>query len=109
MPKKSKLKPKTKTEIKAEIEALRFIKPKVRRVSFFGDDNHARIDAEILVLEKDMTEDQIYERFENKENSDDCATLDSALDARRWMDGDDEDGGLAENWKAASGLKKEQK
>ena len=83
---------------KAEIKALEDIKPKVRKMSGFGDDNHSKIDAEIAVLKEDLDEDAIYDRWPaDDEGGDNPAELDSALGARRWMDGE-EDTGLAESW-----------
>lgn len=64
-------------EIKAEIEKLRDLKPRIRQYSAFGDDNHAAIGAEILVLEGRL--------FEDCEHN-----LDAALAARSWLDGYEE-------------------
>ena len=49
-------------EIKAEIAALKKLKPKIRQYSAFGGDNHACVDAQIEVLESDMNADDIYNR-----------------------------------------------
>lgn len=81
----------TQEQITAEIAKLREIKPRVRRSSAFGDDHHAAIDAQVEVLEDRMDEDQIYDRSEMAE--DDIGfysenTRDQALEARRWMRGE---------------------
>jgi len=77
----------------------------VRRISGFGDDNWAKIDAEIAVLEEDLDEDAIYDRWEPKEEGvEPPPEVDSGLLARRWMDGE-EDEGLAEGWKPAADIK----
>lgn len=84
----------TAKQIQAEIEALTEIKPKVRRLTFFGDDNHKAIDAQIKVLEKDLDEDAIYDRW------DDGRLLDYAQSARAWLDGESEEDSLVEGWKS---------
>ena len=80
-------------EIDAEIAALKAIKPRVPERSFFGDDNHAAIDAQIAVLTERMSVDDVYSRF----GVDDTAEpdiedhseheLDSAVSACDWMRG----------------------
>ncbi len=103
---KKKPVPKTDVQIKAEIKALEEIKPRVRRTSFFGEDNWEKIDAEIAVLKEDLDEDAIYDRWPaDDEGGDNPPELDSALTARRWMDGDESEG-LAESWETAAGGKK---
>ncbi len=41
---------KTQKEVDAEVEKLREMKPFVRQFTSFGDDNHARIEAEIQAI-----------------------------------------------------------
>lgn len=82
-------------QIKAEVAALKEIKPKVRRLTLFGDDNHKALDAQIKVLEKDLDEDAIYDRYD-----DDPRLLDYAQQARAWMDGESEEDSLVEDWKS---------
>ena len=53
----------TPERIKQEIEHLMAIKPTVLRWSFFGDDHHAAIDAQIFVLQTTMEEDDIHEEM----------------------------------------------
>lgn len=50
----------TPKAIAAEIAKLKALKPKVKRYTFFGDDNHAAINAQIEVLEKGMDDDAIF-------------------------------------------------
>lgn len=103
---KKEVKPKTAAEIAAEIKALTAIRPKVRRYSLFGEDNHARIDAEIAVLREDLDDDAIYDRFQDEANPDENPPeLDAALHARQWMDGHEKDG-LADGWRPLTDEKK---
>ena len=72
----------TTEQIQNEIAQLKEMKPHVRRFSAFGDDNRAAIGAAIKVLEHLLPEGAIYDRWEDLQH-----LLDSALDARRWLDG----------------------
>lgn len=83
----------TTLEIDAEIAALKALKPRVRERSFFGDDNHAAIDAQIAVLTERMSMDDVYSRF-GQDDTKECDIeehseheLDCALNARDWMCG----------------------
>lgn len=76
-------KTKTLKEIRAEITALKAAKPRVRERNIFGDSLHDAIDAQIVVLENGLTEDEIYERFSNR------SELDGALDALAWEYGEE--------------------
>jgi hypothetical protein len=78
----------TEKEIIAEMKKLDKMKPKVRRRSMFGDDNHEAIDAQLHVLSNKLTESDIYANYEDEE-SDNTHVLDSALDAYRWMQGEE--------------------
>lgn len=84
---------KTDKERKAEADALEKIKPKVRAKSFFGDDNHAAIDAQVAVIRGLLTNEQIHGRYEND------YALTSALEARQWLEGE-MDGSLLDEWKS---------
>lgn len=82
----------TQKEISAEIKALRKMKPTVLARSAFGDDHHAAIDAQIETLDKGLSQGVIYDRsylMEDKEDYFADNQLERALDARRWMDGED--------------------
>lgn len=94
---KKKSKP-TATQIKEEIARLKEMKPKVRRHSFFGDDNHASIDAQIRVMERSMNEDAIYRFFEPDDSEENRSELDCALSARQWLDGESSDGKPSDSW-----------
>ena len=72
----------TREQIQEEIEKLKELKPKVRHHTAFGDDNRAAIGAEIKVMEMNLGEDEIYDRYEDYQHS-----LDAALYARYWLDG----------------------
>lgn len=84
-------------QVTTEIEKLKSVKPRLRRKTAFGDDLHEAVDVQIEVLEKRMSNDQIYDRWEATGN-DDCDydegrtehALNAALDARRWLDGEEE-------------------
>lgn len=91
----------TPDQIEAEIKTLREMKPRVRRRSGFGDDHHDAIDGQLSVLEEDLSEEDIYDAHDGAcddelfyaEN-----VKDAALEARRWLDGDEENP-PSENWK----------
>jgi len=86
---------KTQDEINEEIKKLREMKPKVRRYTRFGDDNHEAIDAEIQVLEENVTEDDTYRWEEDGDFSQHAC--ESARSAILWRDGD-EDESPSESW-----------
>lgn len=89
---------KTSEQIKKEIEALKTVRPNVRPISMFGDDNLTALDAQIDVLEDDMDDSEIYDRFDRISSSE--YILEAALAARQWID-DEEDPdceGLACEW-----------
>ena len=84
--------------VKPEIEALKAIKPNVRRYSIFRDDNHAAIDAQIEVLTDDLDWDTIDAEYGHSQH-----LYDAARDARIWLDGDDPEldaTGLAASWES---------
>ena len=86
----------TQKEIKAEIEALKKIKPNVRKFSVFGDNHHNSIDVQIRVLDEQMDEVEVYEFAEDEdwaENVRDCA-----LEAVQWLEGE-VDETPSEDWK----------
>lgn len=80
----------TNDQITEEIQKLTALKNVVTPATNFGDDNHAGIDAQILVLSTGMTYDQIYDRW-GQEDSEDCYDehkLGLALQAATWMSGE---------------------
>lgn len=84
----------TPEQVAAEIAALRDMMPRIRRMTGFGEDNHEAIEAQINVLEKRLDENDIYDRYQatNDDGEPDEEgnrhSLDNALDARRWLDGE---------------------
>jgi len=90
---------KTPRQIQAEIDKLLDMKPSVVRASFFGDNHHDAIDAQVEVLEDTlMDDDDIY----NKLDLDEWAqnVVDAALEARAWRDDEEEkDFVPSESWK----------
>ena len=50
-------------QVKAEIAALRAIKPSVQRYTALHDDNHAGIDAQIDVLTERLTNSQVHDKY----------------------------------------------
>jgi hypothetical protein len=90
----------TDAEIQAEIDKLLAIKPKVRRYSFFNDDNHAAIDVQVRVLAAPMGWREIDEKYGDDQN-----LYDNARDAREWMEEEEgaDDGGLANGWQSLVG------
>ena len=77
----------TDEAIDLEIQKLKEMKQKVRETSAFGDNNRDAIDAQIVVLEGRMMEDEIYERFGEEADGFAQNVLDSALDALEYLDG----------------------
>lgn len=89
-------KPKTDKEVKAEIAALKEMKPFVRQFTAFGDNNHDKMDCEIQALEEDMDEDQTYDEW--PEDEADMEKRSAAQYAIAWRNGD-EDESPSEGWK----------
>jgi len=87
---------KTQEEIQKEIKALKAIRPKVRPFSYFGDDNLAKLDAQVKVLEEDMDSDDIWNEWPKAEE--DALIRLTADDARNWMDDASDVDSLADEW-----------
>lgn len=90
-----KNKPPSPTEVAAEIATLKELLPKVRRWTFFKEDNHEAIQVQIGVLEDELDEDGCYicyaeEAFEDHSEFDE-RILNVALDAARWLEGSDKE------------------
>jgi hypothetical protein len=83
--------------VQKEIAELKRLAPIIRQRTAFGDSNRAKIDAEIRVLEKNMTQDQIEEHWDGDSESE-RALFWSAFEAREWLDGDSEEETLSESW-----------
>jgi len=86
---------KTSKQIKALVKKLKALRPKIRPYSMFGGDNIAQLDAMVDVLENELDNDEIFDKYDRDEFAEE--TLEAALEAKQWMDGDsDED--LADGW-----------
>lgn len=79
---------KTRSEIESEIAALEAVKLRIPHTTAFGDSNHDAIDAQVEVLQEEMTEDDIYEKWPDDT---DMHTRTAAQEAQQWMDGESED------------------
>lgn len=80
----------TPKQIKAEMDKLKTMKPKVLRRSMFGADHHAAIDAQVEVLTKTLHPDAVYEEFPNRETTgveEDYPSnvFEAALEAAEWL------------------------
>jgi len=78
------------------IEGLRQMKNKAPEFTFFGDNNHAGIDAQIAAIEEEWSEDDCYDKYPDMEE--DSHTRDMALDAVKWLNGQEEDDVLLGQW-----------
>jgi hypothetical protein len=80
--------------IETEIGVLKIMKPTVVKESMFGDNHHDAIDAQIKVLKDGLTENDIYERYDDllKDN-----VKDAMLEAAQWVEG--ECGEPSKEWK----------
>jgi hypothetical protein len=83
----------TKTEIAAELLKLKEQRNTVRKFSAFGDNNQAKIDAQINVIENGWDEDDIDQMISNEAHED-------AMEARYWLDGQSLDGKPSESWES---------
>jgi hypothetical protein len=92
---------KSHEQINNEINALRTIKPTVRKTNAFHEDNHEAIDAQIAVLEERMSHDDVYDTW-GDEDTDEFSQhlLDAALRACDWMSGDlaESEGSPSSDW-----------
>lgn len=103
----------TQKQIAAEAKKLEALLTKLPRTNFFGEDLHAKVRAEIAVLTEDLAEADIYDRS-NDEGEDDeskewnVSEREAALNARRWIDGD-EDISPSASWASVVEYGKKQK
>ena len=89
----------SKKQIEKEIKELTEIKPKVRRLSMFGENNQEAIGVQIEVLKNNLSFENIDERW--GASDEDCASqslYENASEARRWLDGESEEESLADGW-----------
>jgi len=85
----------TANQISSEMKALREMKPRVRKETAFGEDNHAAIEAQIQVLGGALDLDDMDEKLDDDEWTQ--YAFDSAREALEWMEGDEEIS-PSENW-----------
>ena len=86
---------KTQKEIDAQIAALNEVRPRVKPYSFFGDDNLAKLDAQVRVLEEDLDEDDVGEEWPEDDEMDIRTAADDAV---TWRDGESDIENLADDW-----------
>lgn len=99
---------KTNEEITNEIATLKAMKPNVRKTSSFGDNHHDAIEAQIAVLQKGMSEDEIYDTWGSTDDEDIDFdegrvenVVNAAIEAQTWRD--DEETTMtapSEEWKS---------
>lgn len=90
------MRPPTMKQIKKEIKKLKEMKPNVRRTSIFGDNHHDAIDAQIEVLERNLSWSEVGESFESSPDN----VREAALDAAYWLEGESEFKSLTEIWES---------
>lgn len=80
-------------------------KKNVCPTSIFGDDNCAAVAAQIDVLENNLDNDDIYNKYDHVNSSE--YILEAALDARQWLDDENDldDEKLADSWPLKKELK----
>ena len=81
---------KDQSAVDAEVAALKALlkSGKVPHHTAFGDDNHARINTQIEVLDGGMGTDEIYDFWGEEGDEADEDLLGAALDAQMWRDGE---------------------
>lgn len=85
-----------KKEIEAEVKKLEEMKPRVPPRTFFHDDNHAAIDAQIEVLKGEVDVDEIENMAESGEWTDHERS--NAMQALDWMEENNDDPSPSEGW-----------
>lgn len=85
----------TEKQIGMEIAKLRAMKPSVRRYTTFGDDNWAKIDAQIQALEEGMTDEDTYDEWPDNSQGD---VRYNAQDAIFWANGKEKEA-PSKGWK----------
>lgn len=89
----------TPKQIEAEIAKLTELKPKLPVLNYFGERIRDKVEAQIEVLKGNISEDTIYnnsrdESLSNEENEGRQWSYEEgrcALEARKWLDGEEED------------------
>lgn len=93
---------KTAEEVQAEIVALTDVKPFVPQRTFFGNDNHAKIDAQLWALRETDDEEDADEKWADEE---DHEVMEGAKYAIRWKNGE-EDVPPSKDWASIDSRKK---
>lgn len=84
--------------VAAEVILLQLYRSTVRPFNVFGNSNRDAIQAQIDVLQSNMTGEKIEDEW-GMEGEDPCEhTYDSANYARRWLDGEEQDS-PSKDWK----------
>jgi hypothetical protein len=87
-------------EIQAEIEGLKALRPRLKPTTAFGDSNLDALDAQVRVLEEDMTHDEIWDEWPELDG--DMHVRSSAEEARQWLEGELETETLVETWEGVT-------
>ena len=82
---------KSQQQVAAEIQKLRAMQPNVRRTSVFGDNHHHAIDAQVDVLTRCLSKDDIEDIYGEDWIGDEFAqnVYDAAMDAYDWANFND--------------------
>lgn len=85
----------SKEEVKAEADKLKFMKPYIRQYSYFGDNNHQKVDIEIDVLGYWLSHNG---QCMDTERIMDDKTRETADDTNEWLQHGSQDGTLSQQW-----------
>lgn len=77
-------------EVQAMIARLEAVVGKVPPVSGFNDDNKGAIEACLQVLRERLSEEKVFERFDDDRNEASNIILDEARNAAQWLDGNED-------------------
>lgn len=84
----------TKQQIEEMIAKLLKLRGVLPEKSFFGDDNHRKIDFQIRILQDDIDEDWLWDNKEDEDLSDE--DISEITNAQRWLDCEMEDDELVD-------------
>ncbi len=87
---------KTEEEIKAAVKGMKAIRSEVRPFSMFGDNNLASFDIVLDVIENQMDQEDVTDKYDCAGTSEEDLGL--AYTAAEWLDGTDDDFDPIENW-----------
>ncbi len=85
-------------EIEKQVESLNAIKPDLPEFTLMGEPYAGVVDAMVEVLTGNISEDEIPERYLKRELHAPDMTMNGALSARDWLDGN-YDGNLVDEFK----------